>query len=210
MPARLLFLWLSLACASVLAEDKSETESLARTLFVGAREAYERGDYASAYADFQLSYDLSQRPELLYNVGLAAQKLGRGDEALAAFEGYLAWGKGERAEEVRGRVAALRDLAAHQPSPAQVAVAPAPRQTEAWVAPVAVARAAEPAVPAPAPEPVERRGSARAWWIATGVVLVAAAIAVGVAVPLSKRDTKPDSAPEPNTGLTIKALSWAP
>jgi tetratricopeptide (TPR) repeat protein len=202
MRARLLLVLLWLALPTVV----SAQEDLARARFLEGRAAYERGEYARAYVDWQESYEISQRPELLYNVGLAAQKMGNARAALEAFEGYLTWGRGEREAEVRGRMEALRDMQARQAAPAKAEPAAAPT-------PAAVAVAAQLPEPVRAPAPAAREApkrSSRGWWIAAGVVLAAAAIAVGVAVPLAQRDSKPENVPEPNTGLTISALRWAP
>lgn len=81
----LFFLICLLLASGVLAEPDAQTEQLARERFTAGRDAYQQGHYQDAYTDFQLSYDLSQRPALLYNLGLAAQKLGKVREALDAF-----------------------------------------------------------------------------------------------------------------------------
>ncbi len=195
--------YLVLIACSALAFPALAQEDLARARFLEGRAAYERGEYARAYVDWQESYEISQRPELLYNVGLAAQKMGNARAALEAFEGYLTWGRGEREAEVRGRMEALRDMQARQ------AAAPVPT---AAPTPAAVAVAAQQSEPARAPDPPREapRRSSRGWWIAAGVVLAAAAVAVGITVPLAQRDSKPENVPEPNTGLTINALRWAP
>jgi hypothetical protein len=178
----------------------SEQETPARNHFARGRAAYERGDFKVALDAFQAAYANTQHPKLLYNVGLASQKLGLVTEAVTAFESYLAWGEGDRAEEVRGRLAALRDLANRDAAFAAASV-PTP----------AVVAAAQESAPATAPTPIHQapeRSEARSrkWWpwmIAGGV---AAAVAVAIAVPLARKDGATAEPISPNTGLTIDAL----
>jgi tetratricopeptide (TPR) repeat protein len=61
----------------------------ARNLFEAGRLAYDDGRFEEALGYFQKAFDLSQRPELLYNVGSAAERLRQDDKALAAYERYL-------------------------------------------------------------------------------------------------------------------------
>lgn len=170
-------------------------ETAARQHFARGRAAYQQGNFAVALDAFQASYAITQHPKLLYNVGLASQKLGLVTDAIAAFESYLAWGQGDRAEEVGGRVAALRDLAerdaafAEQPAPASL--------------PAAVEQPAAP--PAPA-QPIEAPRARRRWpWAIAGVMVTA--LAVAIIVPLARTD---DSEPSisPNTGVVFHALRW--
>lgn len=174
-----------------------DPDAAARAHFARGRAAYEHGDFAVALDAFQAAYAASQHPKLLYNLGLAEQRLGNASGAVEAFESYLAWGQGDREEEVRGRLAALRDLAKQQPPPS----APGPAETAAAAPP-------EPSPPPAAPvDSAPPSRSRRVWWIAGGVAL-AAALVVGVAVPLSQRDRTTLEEPETNTGLTIRALRW--
>ncbi len=61
----------------------------ARSLFDAGRFAFEDGRFEEALSLFRRSYDLSHRSQLLYNIGSAAERLHRNDEAIAAFEQYL-------------------------------------------------------------------------------------------------------------------------
>ena len=194
----------SVATPSTTLPTSSDSDAPARARFARGRDAYEHGDFAVALDAFQAAYALSQNPKLLYNVGLASQKLGLVTEAVAAFEGYLAWGQGDRGEEVRGRVAALRDMAHHDAAfaPADTRSAPTPAETAA---------AAPEAKPAPPSAPAEREARPRRkWWpyaLAAGVIAIAA---VAVAVPLAHKDGHEPRATIPNTGLVIDALRRAP
>jgi tetratricopeptide (TPR) repeat protein len=82
----------------------------ARSLFEAGRTAYDEGRYDNALRYFQQAYELSGRPELLFNVGSAADRLRRDDEALAAFEAYLEARPGaDNRRAVEARIAVLRE-----------------------------------------------------------------------------------------------------
>ncbi len=73
------------------------------------RAAYRGADYEQALMHFKRAYELSGRAQLKYNIGISADRLGNNDEALEAFEGYLAENENPpRAQEVRERIAFLR------------------------------------------------------------------------------------------------------
>lgn len=62
----------------------------ARRLFEIGRTAYDNALYEDALRYFRESYALSGRPALLYNIGQCADRLRRDDDAIDAFERYLA------------------------------------------------------------------------------------------------------------------------
>lgn len=97
--------------AAAKAQD-APNESLdreARALFDAGSTAFEDARYADALSYFRRAYELSHRPGLLYNVGLAADRLRHDEEALAAFEQFLAEaGDSPRRRDVEARVAAIR------------------------------------------------------------------------------------------------------
>lgn len=108
-------LWVALACAGELSgataqaqdeidaspqaalDDHSErdrlgpkkTDKKARDLFEKGRVAWDEGRFREAWEYWHHSYRLSRRPELLYNVGQAADRLRMDREALEAFRLYL-------------------------------------------------------------------------------------------------------------------------
>jgi len=114
--AFVIVIWAALACAIALnraparaqdeidatptttLEDHSERERLgpkktdkkARELFEKGRVAWDEGRFREAWEFWHHSYRLSRRPELLYNVGQAADRLRMDREALEAFRLYLA------------------------------------------------------------------------------------------------------------------------
>lgn len=124
------------AAGAASAQEGSEDEE-ARLLFQAGRVAFDAGRYDDALARFRRAHELSGRDIMLYNVGQAADRLGRHREALDAFEGYLAnVADAPRREEVEARVAELRATRtpAEPPAPPS-AIDPAPssgRPLAAW------------------------------------------------------------------------------
>ena len=113
----------SLCSAASVSAQSAETgeESLdqeARGLFIAGQSAFDGGRYREALGYFQRAYDLSQKPELLYNVGTTADRLRMDDEALRAFEAFLeAVPNHPRRVEVEARVRAIREARAAETSP---------------------------------------------------------------------------------------------
>jgi hypothetical protein len=62
----------------------------AQAHFVRGRALFMRGRYGAALREFKLSYSLSARPLLLYDIAQAAIRAGARDEALAHFKRFLA------------------------------------------------------------------------------------------------------------------------
>lgn len=85
-------------------------------LFRAGTVAYENGRYEEALERFDEAYELSHRPELLYNVGLAHDRLRHDAEALAAFDAFLAQAPADapRRPEVERRVEVLRQTLAER------------------------------------------------------------------------------------------------
>lgn len=190
-----LFLGLFLLLALPLpGQAQTSADQEARALFEAGRVAFEANRYADALGHFQRAFDLSRRFQLQYNLGLAYDRLRRDEEAVQAFEAYLTGDStGDRADEVRARVQAIKASIAARAAPVPVA------------APAKVVVKAEPAAPA-----VDTDRSAlrkRRIWIAVGSVL-AVAVGVTVGVVVAAGDDPPKARPEPNTGIHVEALSW--
>ncbi|HSN84941.1 MAG TPA: hypothetical protein VLS88_20340 [Polyangiales bacterium] len=102
--------WLLAMLVAVPARAQASPEdAAARQYFERGRAAFEQADYEGALVFFQHAYRLSQRSELQYNIGVAADRLQREEEALEAFERYLEeTEEPAREAEVRERIAALR------------------------------------------------------------------------------------------------------
>jgi len=87
----------------------AKTDERARAQFEEGRTAYEEGRYRDAWAKFREAYRLSGRPELLYDVGQTADRLGREEDAIKAFELYLKHTPdAPNRREVENRLRALR------------------------------------------------------------------------------------------------------
>jgi hypothetical protein len=146
-------------CVAVAQVDREEE---AHSLFEAGRLAYSAGHFADARDDFERAYDLSGRPELLYNIGQCADRLRDDAAAIDAFERYLgAVQEPANGEEVLRRLVALRaaravDVPIEHPSDSALAL---PRQ------------------------PVDGGGDETALWVGVGVgagVAVVLAIVIGV------------------------------
>ena len=124
----------------------SERDLQARRLFEQGREAYSDGRYRDAWAYFHEAYQLSGRPELLFNIGQTADRLGQEADAFRAFSMYLErLPAAPNRKDVENRVRALQArLEATQPVQAQ------PPPSAAPVRPAPPARAPSPQ-PAPSP-----------------------------------------------------------
>ena len=81
----------ALACAprGAHAQSQQERDRTARAEFTAGREAFSHGDFRDAAARFEHAYQLSQRRELLYNIGTAYERLHRWAPARDAFREYL-------------------------------------------------------------------------------------------------------------------------
>jgi tetratricopeptide (TPR) repeat protein len=88
--------------------DKPAVEARAKELFAKGDAAYAEGRYEEALAAFQEAYALSTRPQLLFNVSNALERLGRYAEAVDALEKYLASGKARDRDVVQKRLANLK------------------------------------------------------------------------------------------------------
>ncbi len=111
------------AASGGAAVDPGDEE--ARLRFEAGRVAFIAGRNEEALADFRRAYELSERPALLYNIGVALDRLRRDAEALEAFERYLAEAPPAQLQnrgEVEARIGVLReaiarDAAAEQTPP---------------------------------------------------------------------------------------------
>jgi tetratricopeptide (TPR) repeat protein len=81
---------LALVCSAVAeAQELSSEEQQARAIFEAGRTAYEAGRFEQALRYFDESYELSQRPALLFNIASAADRLQMNERALASYRAYL-------------------------------------------------------------------------------------------------------------------------
>jgi tetratricopeptide (TPR) repeat protein len=88
-----------------------------RGFFIAGRAAYLAGRYEEALERFERSYEKSGRPELLYNVGTAAERAGKLARALEAYRQYLErQPESERRGEVETHIAQLEARVAAEPA----------------------------------------------------------------------------------------------
>lgn len=166
----------------------------ARALFRAAQVAYDAGRFEVALERFTEAYTLSNRPQLLYNIGLAAERLGRRREALAAYRAYLQLHPAaSNQEEVEGRVRSLeitleterQEVLSTEPVQATPTQPHVPQETAQppLVHPEVVARSASPTetpIDVTAPSPRRRRVAIGLGAGAAGIA--AAALIIGLVV----------------------------
>lgn len=86
-----------------------EEDATARSHFQAGRSHYDRGAYEEAQREFEAAYELSQRPALLYNLYLVAERLGDLDTAIAHLERYLTEGEpGDERAQLEPRLQNMR------------------------------------------------------------------------------------------------------
>ncbi len=101
--------WVMLASGPTFVRAQISTDAEAKRLFEDGKEAFQDADYLGAFDMFRRAYELSKRGELLYNIGLAADRMRRDQEAHDAFEAYLREvDEPSRKEEVQERIRALK------------------------------------------------------------------------------------------------------
>ena len=110
----LLRAWLTAAALSVAVggapayAQETPDDAAGREYFERGRAAFDEADYETALVYFRHAYRLSRRGELQYNIGVAADRLQREEEALEAFRHYLEETEEPlREAEVRERIEAL-------------------------------------------------------------------------------------------------------
>ncbi|MCB9604553.1 MAG: tetratricopeptide repeat protein [Sandaracinus sp.] len=148
------------------ATDSSRDEE-ARRLFQAGQIAYEDARYPDALGYFEHAYELSERPELLFNIGQTADRLRDDERAIAAFELYVdLLPDAENRRQVEVRLDILRTR-----STPTVQAPPVAEEQNAVVGPP----------PADVEEPRPKR-----WWIGVVVAVVAVAAGVGIAIAATR------------------------
>lgn len=139
------------------------SDQLAREHFARGRDAFSNGDFATAAREFDQAYQLSNRPQLLYNIGTAYERLHNWNEANVAFHRYLDLvpAAADRAE-VEARIRAIEIELAHIAEAREV-------QTNTSTRVVVVER--QVGVPVDPPRPWRT-----AFWITGGLTVVAGGV----------------------------------
>jgi tetratricopeptide (TPR) repeat protein len=195
-----LVLWACLASGTVsaqtppAADGSAQNDEAARRNFKVGSAAFEAGQYEDALRYFERAYALSPRPELLYNIGQAADRLRQDERAIEALEGYLAaLPNAPNYDEVENRVAALKRVRDQQ----QAAPTPLPAVT------LEPESAAQP-VSTPVDE-AEAKPWFKKWWVWTTVgVIVAGGVTTAVLLTRGEPEDKKPTAG--TTGVITYAL----
>ncbi len=192
-------LWFALSGVVGAQDPGNSADEMARSLFQAGKVAYEAGKYEDALGYFEDAYNRSQRPQLLFNVGQAADRLRYDEKALTAFKAYLsAFPEAPNRSEVENRIRALERLAE---SKANAVVTPrAAAQT------VLAEEQAPAATQSPARD-TETTPLIRKWWLWTAIGGGVVAVVI-TAVALSSKDTREAPLPS-NTGFTVMTLVGA-
>jgi tetratricopeptide (TPR) repeat protein len=158
------------APAAAQAPPTQADEDAAKAHFLAGSAYYEQANYADAVKEFIEAHRLSKRPDLLYNISVCYERLGRWDDAIASLQQYLT----ERPEAPDRAVIESRIANYEQRRDQEKARLAAPP-------PVAAA-------PPPPPQPAPRRHVAS--WIVGGIGagLLVAALGTGVTAHLTYND----------------------
>lgn len=118
------------AAAFLFAAAAHAEEAAAAEHYKAGVAAFDAGRFAEALAAFTEAYNLSSKTDLLYNLGVCAEKVGDRDKAIAYYRLYLEEKPdAEDAAEVKARLEALQGKAeapAAQPAAAPAKPSPAP------------------------------------------------------------------------------------
>ena len=137
-------IWLVAGAFAEEPQLSAEDLQRARVLYEQGEALYSEARWDEAAAAFRLSYALSKKPLLLYNMASCYERMGEWEDALESLEAYRPSASADEAETIDRRLAALR-LKVEEIEAKDRALAEAQQ------------RAAQ---PAPAPAPVANRGPA--------------------------------------------------
>ncbi len=146
----------------------ADEDTRAKELFLEGEAHYAAGRYEQAAERYLEAYELSQRPELLFNVGNAYERLGDYEKAAEYLSQYADNPRARDVVSVRERIRRLEAAAAEQKRRTQQEPPPAPGPDSA---------VAEPAAPRPASEGGTKRAT---WWLIGSGASAAGAVAMGL------------------------------
>ncbi len=78
-----------LAYAAPVAAQTQADEEAAKAHFLAGSAYYEQANYSDAVKEFIEAHRLSKRPDLLYNISVCYERLGRWSDAIASLQQYL-------------------------------------------------------------------------------------------------------------------------
>jgi tetratricopeptide (TPR) repeat protein len=145
----------------------------ARTAFAAGEAAFGAGRFDEAARHFERCFEITQEPDVLYNVAATYERMGRLEDAMASYRRYLELrpDTSDRAQ-IQSRIDAIASELA-----ARAAAEPEPEPAAAALPPVV----SEPEPPRIAPPPREPNTAA---WVLSGVgagLSIVGAILLGVA-----------------------------
>lgn len=206
MSARLVLVVCMLLAGSALAQPSKDDRAKAASHFKQGQLYFQQGDWDRAIGEYQLAFDLSHEPLLVFNIALCLDKAQRPEEALAEFQKYLDMTpSGQVADEAREDVVRLTPVvdaikakrAAEQAERDKAAAEQAQRAEEAKRKAAAdaaeaqrraeQARQAERAREAAEAEHLERRARFERWGGIAAAGLGGVAIGVGIVYGLEAR-----------------------
>lgn len=119
------------------AEPLSEQQAQAQQHFQRAKELYQGGSYREAVAELEAARALDPKAkDLVFNLGIVHEKLGKYDEAIAFFRQYVDMdgvtsAERQKAESIIKRIeGAKREIAVAPPPPANTTTPPPPTPAE--------------------------------------------------------------------------------
>ncbi len=90
-------------------ELTQEQKEEARHHFIAGGKRYKEGEYQAAIDHFELAYDITHAPELLYNIGRCYEELGNKSRAASRYEMYLQLSPDvEDSDQVRARIDSMK------------------------------------------------------------------------------------------------------
>lgn len=181
----------ALALCALPAAAHAEDEAAARTLFRGAKAAYDVGEFQHALTGFAAAYQAKPLPAILFNIAQCHRQLGHWTEAAYAYNRFLelqpdspdASTARELLAEVQAHQKALQAEAAPKPVDVEPAKAPSPARATTLQAQGALAatRTAGEVSAAPDERPIYK--SPWLWAGAGAAVVAATVVAIIVAHP---------------------------
>ncbi len=158
------FLSLPVSAQEAEGEHAAELDDAARVLFDDGTRAYDAGRFDEALDRYETAYELSQRPQLLYNIAVTHDRLDHKREAATFYERFVeALPDSPRAEVASSRAEILRRSANAQDAEVAAAREAAERAEQE-------AAAAREAVRRPPPEPTPEASRSLAGPIASFAV----------------------------------------
>lgn len=184
--------------------DTSKNDEEARVHFRLGTAYYDSGRFAQAAQEFKQAYELSKRPELLYNLFLAYRDAGEVANAAAALRQYLSDAPNvEERGKLEARLEALEKLLENQPAQPATSSEPEPAPTQQ--ASTEPAPAAQP--PAAPAEPPPARLTWLPWTlIGAGGALVVGGVVSGALAAKDQNTLEQDCPPGGTCSLSAREV----